>query len=82
MKKIVALTSALALVGCASPFFRPELSGNETHVRIGNVQNPEVALKMATGHCGKYGKTPKQTGGGAYSYLYDCVDLNEGAIAT
>src|SRR3546814_827711 len=74
MKKSAGIAiAALALAGCAhSPFFVPEVSGNETHVRVENVKDSAEALRMAEEHCAKYGRVPRASGGGGYMYVYDC----------
>ena len=74
--RIAAAVAALAFASGAnasSPFFRPKVAGNEVSVTVENVQDPQKAYDMADAHCAKFNKLAKRTGGGGYTYIFECV---------
>ena len=80
MKKLLALLSSIALVGCAqngnSPYWcclGQNVVGNKNYVTITNVWNEMDALPLAETHCNKFDRSAifnKMEGTRA---VFDCV---------
>ena len=74
------VAAALLLAGCATGpnnlyggLHGQQVTGNEVSVIVSNIWNEMDGLKLADGHCKKYGKAARLNRFADYKASYDCI---------